>query len=125
MSLEEVVRDAELSLQFLEYLKKHNASEGLMFLIKLNALHELEEQEGISTILLHERALALFEQFVRQDAPDELNLGHDTREEIKTALIAPEADQNATPTETFKEARMEVGNMLGSSLFAQWVASLR
>ena len=124
MSLEEVVREPDLCAQFYEHLQRLNASEGLEFLVRLEALHAREAEPGASPARLHRRALAMVERFISEGAELELNLSSATRSAIVARLTAPGADALPAPSEAFQEARVEVLNMLGSTLYAQWIASL-
>jgi len=124
MTLEEVVKDPELCKMFMEYLERLNASEGLEFLVKLESLRGYEGEPGINPMLLHKKAEAMCEQFIREGSEKELNLSHFTREAIEAKIAAPDASSLAKPSDIFQEARVEVFNMLGTNMYSQWVASL-
>jgi len=124
MTLEEVVKDSELSALFMAYLEKMSAAEGLEFLIRLETLKKHEVIPGINTYSLHEEALIMYEFYIREGAQKELNLSSSTRDDIETKLTAPKAEQLKQPSLVFQEARIEVFNMLGTNLYSQWIASL-
>ena len=124
MSLEEVVREPDLCAQFYEYLQRLNASEGLEFLVRLESLHAREAEPGASPARLHRKACAMVQRFICEGAELELNLSSTTRAAIVAQLTAPGADTRPAPSEVFQEARVEVLNMLGSTLYGQWIASL-
>lgn len=124
MTLDEVVRAPDLCAQFYEYLQRLNASEGLEFLVRLESLRAHEAEPGASPARLHRRALAMVRRFICEGAELELNLSSATRDAIVARLTEPGADTLLAPSEVFQEARVEVLNMLGSTLYAQWIASL-
>lgn len=124
MTLDEVVREPDLCAQFYEYLQRLNASEGLEFLVRLESLRAHEAEPGASPARLHRRALAMVRRFICEGAELELNLSSATRDAIVARLTEPGADTLLAPSEVFQEARVEVLNMLGSSLYGQWIASL-
>lgn len=124
MTLDEVVRAPDLCAQFYEYLQRLNASEGLEFLVRLESLRAHEAEPGASPARLHRRALAMVRRFICEGAELELNLSSATRDAIVARLTEPGADTLLAPSEVFQEARVEVLNMLGSSLYGQWIASL-
>jgi len=124
MTLEQVVRDPELSGMFMSFLERKNATEGLEFLMRLEAMKTHETIPDIDTYSLHEEALILYEFYIREGAQYELNLSSCTREEVETKLTAPKAEQLKQPSAIFQEARIEVYNMLGTDMYSQWIASL-
>jgi len=125
MTLEDVLKDADLSAMFMSFLERKAATEGLEFLLRLEKLKSHEAQQGVDPYSLHEEAIIMYEFYIREGAQNELNLSSSTREDIETKLLAPKAEQLTEPSVLFKDARVEVFNMLGTNLYSQWLASLR
>jgi len=124
MTLEDVVKEPEICMMFLEYLERQNASEGLEFLIKLEALRNREISPGVNLADLHKEASSMYEEFIREGSDKELNLSRSVRDEIEAKLCAPGASSIEKPSTLFQEANVEVFQMLGTNMYSQWLATL-
>jgi len=124
MTLEEVVKEPELCMLFMNYLEHLNASEGLEFLVYLDKLRTHEEEPGVCHPELLEEAAFICEEFIREGSEKELNISGLTRVSIEKKLASTDAASIAKPSVIFQEARIEVYNMLGTNMYSQWLSSL-
>jgi len=126
LSLNEILQNTTLSIEFARYLELEFSSENLLFWNEIETFKQFIMDENKSHAEIWSEIERIFTMYIREDSPYQINLPYDIRQEVESSIensgsvFSNELSQDTpkeereSPLSIFNKAQREIYNLLAS-----------